>query len=242
MTKALAVKAALAILAVATVVAAAALLWLTPWETTRWETQEAHGQHVALACDKTAVQTYFDLDVSVTTVSSDGTPDVKDTAEVRVAGLDFEVQQEGDSLGVDSVYVDGVGYARLGDEPWRVSKAIDANYLPRYLVLELTPEGLSLCPEFASSIEKVGEVVLDGVRTTHYRSWHDLSPAYPNYKAGITLNYWLDSTDLLVQISLVETVTPKAGRDLPSMVKTIVAKVVGVGEPNVITAPVVSGQ
>ena len=242
MTKAPAVKAVLAILAVATVVAAAALLWLTPRETTPWETQEAHGQHVALACDKTAVQTYFDLDVSATSVSSDGTPDVKDTAEVRVAGLDFEVKQEGDSLGFEAVYIDGVGYARLVDEPWRVSKAIDANYLPRHLVLELTPEGLSLCPEFASSIEKVGEVVLDGVPTTHYRSWHDLTPAHRHYNSGITVNYWLDSTDLLVQISQVETATPKAGRDLPSIVNTIVAKVVGIGEPNVITAPVVSGQ
>ena len=238
MTKASAVRATLAILAVAAAVAAAALLWLTPWET-----QEAHGQHVALACEKMAAQTYFDVEGTSHTKFSDGTPDVYASAIIRVAGPDMHVAEKGgDGMGVEGIYLDGVGYARLGGGPWAVNKSFDGSYVTRNFGLRRTPEGVSLCPEFAASIEKVGEVVLDGVPTTHYRSWHDLKGIYPNYNSGTTINYWVDSTDLLVQTSEVRTTTPKAGKDLPSYVQTVMAKVVGVGEVNVITAPVVSGQ
>ena len=200
---------------------------------------QAHAQQVAQACEKATASPYFDLAYIATGKPMGGEVDERLEEKVSVAGADFHYASLWDD-GRESeiVYTGGVGYVRRDDTPWQASKDLEGSFVSQSYGLELTPQGWSICPEL-SYAEKVGDETLDGTPTTRYTSSNDID--LPNggdkYTINLTRDYWVDETGLLVQIRMVRTQPPTEG--YPGAVLTEETKIIGVGETNTITAPVV---
>ena len=198
---------------------------------------QASAQQAGQACEKETATQYFDLVITVQEWSPEGKAYKPWVTEASVAGTDFRFTSvRGGEYTWHGVYKDGVGYRRNNDEPWRVDEYTQGRFFADY-GLQLTEEGLSICPDL-SRAEKLSEEMLDGVSTTRYASSGDLvlpSGGGDSHTLRIEWDYWMDETGQLVQIEAYTYAPVEDGND--DSEGTGVVKIVGVGEPNVITAP-----
>ena len=228
---------------VAALTAIAALAWWTFSPASEVATTQ---DVVKDACAKATGSGNFDI-VQVVTGETTG-QEKPDSVEWRlsVSGLDFHLSGQGSMgrgpLDTEMVYADGVGYARDVERPWYLDESVTPRIVAIFFDLRPTADGWSLCPEL-EGISKVGIETLQGVETTRYAISHkiDLLPEENEvYIATYTWDWWVDQTGLLVQMKASEIYPPadiaEGGRVYS------VSRISGVGEPNTITAPVVSGQ
>ena len=224
--------------AIALVIVAIGVAYLVLWLTQR-DAPEAYAQQVAQACEKAMASPYFDL-YHVTTGKPIG-GEINETLEVkaRVANGDYHLTAQWETgPTMEAVYTGGVGYSHLDNDPWQLERSIDSGFLNRHFDITVTQQGWSICPDLDFA-EKVGVEMLDGEPMTRYMSNQNVVIPYDDknsWSAYFERDYWVDETGQLAQVRVVKT-NPDAGKDAVGSIVTKVTKIIGVGEPNVITAP-----
>ena len=203
------------------------------------DTPQASAQQVAQACEKAMASPYFDL-YHVTTGKPIG-GEINETLEVkaRVANGDYHLTAQWETgPTMEAVYMGGVGYSHLDNDPWQLERSIDSGFLNRHFDITVTAQGWSICPDLSFG-EKVGADMLDGAPMTRYMSNIDVSIPLNDkntWDEYLERDYWVDETGQLAQVRVVKT-NPDAGKDAVGSIVTKVTKIIGVGETNVITAP-----
>ena len=212
------------------------------WPSLR-NTPEASAQQVVDACEKSVASTYFDVVISGVSKSLDNQDVRSGEIKISVAGTDFHYAEyeDGVGLGLEVILLDGVGYLRSEGVPWESTKELDGGFVARDSLVAFTEQGWTLCPDFPDIVEKVGQVDLDGAAMSLYRAVYEIDiPIYETkYAIQMVREYWLDTTGQLVQTREEMTYPDDSAKDIEGRVITKVAKIGGVGEPNVIAAPTI---
>ena len=208
------------------------------------EPQAGAQEVVESACVKSSASTDFDIAISGVSKSLDNQDVRSGEIKISVAGTNFhyvEYEDGNDDLGAEVILLDGVGYYRYEGVPWESTKELDGGFVARDSLVAFTEQGWTLCPDFPDIVEKVGQVDLDGTAVTLYRASYELDiPIYETkYAIQMVREYWLDTTGQLVQTREEMTYPEDSAKDIEGRVITKVAKIAGVGEPNVIAAPTI---
>ena len=211
------------------------------WPSLR-NTPEASAQQVVDACEKSVASTDFDIAISGVSKSLDNQDVRSGETKISVAGTNFhyvEYEDGNDDLGAEVILLDGVGYYRYEGVPWESTKELDGGFVARDSLVAFTEQGWTLCPDFPDIVEKVGQEDLDGAAVTLYRASYEVDiPIYETkYAIHMERDFWLDTTGQLVQTKQVQTYPIALDKDIDGRIITTVAKIAGVGEPNLITAP-----
>ena len=208
---------------------------------------QASAQVLEQACAKVTASSHFDLVQTVTRKPLDGGESDGTESTLHVAGAEYHWTRESyDGTKFEGIYAGGVGYRRDGSSPWVEHKTLDHQSTAGSFGVDFTAQGWSICPQLDLAedkgwVEKMGEENLDGVTTTVYATSHDVvapSPTDANYTINVALHFWVDETGQLVQFRNVQRFPPSPVESIPGFTVSIVTKVSGVGEENVITAPV----
>ena len=213
------------------------------WPSLR-NTPEASAQQVVDACEKSVASTYFDVVISGVSKSLDNQDVRSGETKISVAATNFhyvEYEDGNDDLGAEVILLDGVGYFRYEGLPWESTKELDGGFVARDSLVAFTEQGWTLCPDFPDIVEKVGQEDLDGAAVSLYRAVYEIDiPIYETkYAIQMVREYWLDTTGQLVQTREEMTYPEDSAKDIEGRVITKVAKIAGVGEPNVIAAPTI---
>ena len=206
---------------------------------------EAHAQDaVTNACTKAVATPYFDLHVTTEATENGEPSDYAYDVKVSVAGRDTQMRLQGFIDGpvhAEAILVDGMAYSRDMGAPWRVDPLTPETptILDTFVGALPTETGWSICPVLEEAV-RVGDEVVLGMTTTHYTandSFKDLPDGTKERLITTQWDYWVDETGLLVQLRRVETRPPHS--QLPvTFITTQTTTISGVGEENVITAPV----
>ena len=213
------------------------------WPYLNDEPQAGAQEVVESACVKSSASTDFDIAISGVSKSLDNQDVRSGEIKISVAGTNFHYAEyeDGVGLGLEVILLDGVGYLRSEGVPWESTKELDGGFVARDSLVAFTEQGWTLCPDFPDIVEKVGQVDLDGAAMSLYRAVYEIDiPIYETkYAIQMVREYWLDTTGQLVQTREEMTYPEDSAKDIEGRVITKVAKIAGVGEPNVIAAPTI---
>ena len=202
------------------------------------EPQASAQEVVESACAKAVATDYFDLAVHMEATEGGMESDYGYTAKVGVAGVDFQLEVRGfidRPMHADGIYVGGKGYTREADGVWQVEPAASTTLLALFGATP-TADGWSICPDLAKA-EKGGTEVVQGSPATRYTVSVSIDALPNSAKEHIVhtqWDVWVDETGQLVQVRRTETHPTE-----PTTITTQTTVISGVGETNVITAPVV---
>ena len=225
-----------------------AFWWLSPTPTTsvRFDRQ-------ADFCDKTLASPYLDVHSEFLTDPSHRQRVVK----ASFAGPDYHlVITASDGTGPiwyqESMRVDGKYYTRksetLGEGKWEIerhwrgARAFLANLIG---IPELSAASVR-CPELKNMV-KIGQETIDGATMTRYQRTfsYDFAKDFAeevrpqgDHVVFYTLDYWADSEGQLTRVKATQSYPPQEPGG-QRYLQEQVTKISGIGEPNVITAPVV---
>ena len=231
----------IALVAVGTLVSVGVTWWLVTRDSSGIGTQTVAKD----ACDKTNTQEPFDFRTVVTT------PYQEATYNARVSGEDFHLTATMKSGHVvEAIRVDGRGYSRENGGEWGTENLPSISVL--HGLIHHIRGGNVVCPQLRPEA-KVGDEVLGATSTARFRFSQSsvigpvgvldtgsppVAVASGDVVAKSIYELWVDSTGRLLQTKIVATF--KAGDNQPEENRGEMTSIIsGVGEPNVITAPVI---
>ena len=223
----------------ALLVALAGAVWLPQWGSApEVSAQEA----VQSACER--MEQVDSYDISVRHPATDGERDLILIVDFKVSGNDYEgswtVDGEAEPY-VRFMRVGGVNYMNQG-QGWEL-------YEHTFLEInQMFPAGDSLpCPE-VGDLRNVGTETLNGVLVKHYNdaSQGDTTAGQPNSAGTPTgvhpskaADFWVDKSGQIVQLARNIPITKQTATGSEEATIQVVSTFSGVGQANVITAPVV---
>ena len=228
---------------VLTLVATALFLWVNNSDTPTVSAQEV----VSRACEGTAGLGSYDL-ISTMKIEEDGVSiEGTMTVKVSVEGKDFQAETTyPDGSRREGIRVDDVDYERphaLGDG-WAVSKAKFADVTAYLGHLGSSPA----CPEL-TNVTRKEEEELDGVKVTVYTAidaagldkaaLEKMDTSFDGERHAKAHKYWIDGSGLMVQYWEDRYTLSQYDGSRALLRFTFTTKISGVGEANVITAPVI---
>ena len=166
----------------------------------------------------------------------------------RISGDDYHIRitdLEGKRLAALK-FVGGVGYERFGDGDWRVASHTFADDTAVWEVVGPNPS----CPNVSLFRSLGQETNANGVTLSRYtdaplgKSAPPLEdvPDFPGMKQSNQHEMWVNSQGRISVLRINTRTRYEAGNEVQRQTFQVEARITGVGETNVITAPVVSGQ
>lgn len=223
----------------AAVLTLASMLLTTCGSATTADAQEV----VEQSCSKMDALTDLDVTTQMESYDSEEPPhNIQGKLNIEVSGDDWRsvmTLNDGNSvLGTIEVRrVNSASYYREDDGPWRTDLPIGDLAFPY--------ASESLCPDLGP-VKRVGEETINGVPVTRYAFSVDHDSELDALKAGDYDSYsyvaeddwdvWLDSTGALVQTK--QSIVYKSDEGDVVGNTELVSRISGIGEQNVITAPV----
>ena len=231
------------LLGVAVIGMAGLVVWFVSRDAPPVSAQEV----VERACEGTAGFGSYDL-ISTMKIEEDGVPiEGTMTVKVSVEGKDFQAETTyPDGSRREGIRVDDVDYERphaLGDG-WAVSKAKFADVTAYLGHLGSSPA----CPEL-TNVTRKEEEELDGVKVTVYTAidaagldkaaLEKMDTSFDGERHAKAHKYWIDGSEMMVQYWEDRYTLSQYDGSRALLRFTFTTKISGVGEPNIITAPVV---
>ena len=199
-------------------------------------------EQLSSACVQTEAQESFDFRSAVRTPKwGEGNEVVLKTTtiDVRISGEDYHlVMTGGGEPDSEAIGVDGVNYIRNADGEWELEKhgIVNIGWVLRLMNSKLHDvSGSTLCPTGGAAVRHVGARTLGGATAQLYTASETpkVPPGDPPaYVSRRTWDYWVGTDNLLRQVEQDVTLSTGYTQEFRTTIS-------GVGEPNVITAPVV---
>ena len=256
--------AVLVFIAIAGALVGGAVAWGFFWNQGTHSLASA-GELLQDACEQTQAQTEFDIRTEITTPTADratGTFPMRTwILDTRVSGDDFHIvvnledEPRGEILGVD-----GITYEKMPGGDWFRQDRIRLGYVHGLVSSRMAGQSMSgthdiLCPEGA--VARVGEEELDSGDAVRYQILETFGtpgpvgnvlgdstpdsevPMDPGYNAA--WDFWVGDDGLLAQTNQRFTTMsyPELGGDAVAWSIQYRTVISGVGEPNVIEAPLI---
>ena len=170
------------------------------------------------------------------------------TIKASISGKDYQTSitadDDGNQSASEGIKVGDMSYERTTGNPWRISEAPFQDIVSHLGQLGDSP----VCPDL-NNVTWKGEEELDGVKVTLYTSGDtsgvekdaldDVDSSFQGLKHVSVHEYWVDSNGLLVQHREDRYTLSKHDGGSTLLRFLTLARFLDVGEPNIITAPVV---
>ena len=170
------------------------------------------------------------------------------TIKASISGKDYQTSitadDDGNQSASEGIKVGDMSYERTTGNPWRISEAPFQDIVSHLGQLGASP----VCPDL-NNVTWKGEEELDGVKVTLYTSGDtsgvekdaldDVDSSFQGLKHVSVHEYWVDSNGLLVQHREDRYTLSKHDGGSTLLRFLTLARFLDVGEPNIITAPVV---
>ena len=228
---------------------------------------EASAQEVVQnACNNVQIARSYDVNSTVVTPpqvwDGPGATSTSWTITTNFSGEDFYMSAHAPDVpaAFEFIFKDGVVYYRQGEQQgegeWGTKDREWAKAIALGVGLDLDAQGSTLCPTAVNNdrFTRQGKSTVGSVQTRHFRNTFSVDRSVSGVASSTrasggstalvehhTWDYWVDSNGQLVRIlhTIDNVLLPGTTQRHTTRVDSTIS---GVGEANIITVPVVSGQ